>query len=254
MCSRLWVPSRNQSGVASGVIIRFALIYHALGGISLFPPDAFICSITSFHGRGFLPVQANRTSPCKDERDVDRAFVSAPLAKLARGSSQRWLRPQNPCSLDELVRDIDRVCAAEQPLQRGRRCRVKEHKYPHRLGQHISPFRGPMLYSCPETKQCEGRSWNTRLYREKRQDSSVVLSTAAWTSSASASYSASMQNGLKRKALKLNRPMRLRQQTSQPFNRPFLFPIIGKFCHKKTRWSLLPPKTGPSYSTISRAP
>ena len=46
-----------------GVIIRFALIYHALGGISLFPPDAYICSITSFHGRGFLRVQANRTSP-----------------------------------------------------------------------------------------------------------------------------------------------------------------------------------------------
>ncbi len=38
-----------------GVIIGFALLYHAFGNLPLFPPDAFTYSITSFHGRGFFP-------------------------------------------------------------------------------------------------------------------------------------------------------------------------------------------------------
>ncbi len=38
-----------------GVIIGFALLYHAFGNLPLLPPDAFTYSITSFHGRGFFP-------------------------------------------------------------------------------------------------------------------------------------------------------------------------------------------------------
>jgi len=37
------------------IIVGFALAYHALGQLSLFPPDAFVYSLTSFHGRGFFP-------------------------------------------------------------------------------------------------------------------------------------------------------------------------------------------------------
>ena len=37
------------------LIFGFALAYHFLAGLSLFPPDAFVFSITSFHGRGFFP-------------------------------------------------------------------------------------------------------------------------------------------------------------------------------------------------------
>lgn len=44
------------------VIIGFALAYHALGNLSLFPPDAFVYSLTSFHGRGFFPGLEHTTS------------------------------------------------------------------------------------------------------------------------------------------------------------------------------------------------
>jgi len=37
------------------IIVGFAFLYHALGNLSLFPPDAFVYSLTSFHGRGFFP-------------------------------------------------------------------------------------------------------------------------------------------------------------------------------------------------------
>jgi uncharacterized protein YjbI with pentapeptide repeats len=37
------------------VIIGFGLLYNAFGRLSLFPPDAFVYSLTSFHGRGFFP-------------------------------------------------------------------------------------------------------------------------------------------------------------------------------------------------------
>ena len=37
------------------VIVGFALAYSVFGHLSLFPPDAFIYSLTSFHGRGFFP-------------------------------------------------------------------------------------------------------------------------------------------------------------------------------------------------------
>lgn len=37
------------------IIIGFALAYHVFGQLSLFPPDAFVYSLTSFHGRGFFP-------------------------------------------------------------------------------------------------------------------------------------------------------------------------------------------------------
>jgi Pentapeptide repeats (8 copies) len=38
-----------------GMISLFALAYHYIGGLSLYPPDAFVYSLTSFHGRGFFP-------------------------------------------------------------------------------------------------------------------------------------------------------------------------------------------------------
>ncbi len=37
------------------IVCGFALAYHLLGQLSLFPPDAFVYSLTSFHGRGFFP-------------------------------------------------------------------------------------------------------------------------------------------------------------------------------------------------------
>jgi uncharacterized protein YjbI with pentapeptide repeats len=37
------------------IIFGFALTYHALGQLTLYPPDAFVYSLTSFHGRGFFP-------------------------------------------------------------------------------------------------------------------------------------------------------------------------------------------------------
>jgi len=44
------------------IIVGFALAYHALGQLSLFPPDAFVYSLTSFHGRGFFPGLETRHS------------------------------------------------------------------------------------------------------------------------------------------------------------------------------------------------
>ncbi len=44
------------------IIIGFALAYHAFGQLSLSPPDAFVYSLTSFHGRGFFPGLENRHS------------------------------------------------------------------------------------------------------------------------------------------------------------------------------------------------
>jgi len=43
-------------------VCGFALAYHLLGQLSLFPPDAFVYSLTSFHGRGFFPGLEHRTS------------------------------------------------------------------------------------------------------------------------------------------------------------------------------------------------
>ena len=37
------------------IIALFAFSYHLFGGLSLYPPDAFVYSLTSFHGRGFFP-------------------------------------------------------------------------------------------------------------------------------------------------------------------------------------------------------
>jgi len=37
------------------IIIGFALAYFVFGHLSLWPPDAFVFSVTSFHGRGFFP-------------------------------------------------------------------------------------------------------------------------------------------------------------------------------------------------------
>ncbi len=39
----------------SFVIVVFAIAYSILGHLSLWPPDAFVYSMTSFHGRGFFP-------------------------------------------------------------------------------------------------------------------------------------------------------------------------------------------------------
>ena len=44
------------------VIVGFAFLYHTLGNLSLFPPDAFVYSLTSFHGRGFFPGLQNKPS------------------------------------------------------------------------------------------------------------------------------------------------------------------------------------------------
>jgi len=44
------------------IIVSFALVYHAFGNLPLFPPGAFVYSITSFHGRGFFPGLEYRTS------------------------------------------------------------------------------------------------------------------------------------------------------------------------------------------------
>jgi len=38
-----------------GIIFGFALAYYTFGHLSLWPPDAFVYSLTSFHGRGFFP-------------------------------------------------------------------------------------------------------------------------------------------------------------------------------------------------------
>jgi uncharacterized protein YjbI with pentapeptide repeats len=38
-----------------GIILGFALAYYTFGHLSLWPPDAFVYSLTSFHGRGFFP-------------------------------------------------------------------------------------------------------------------------------------------------------------------------------------------------------
>ena len=44
------------------IIVGFALTYHALGQLSLYPPDALVFSLTSFHGRGFFPGLGNEAS------------------------------------------------------------------------------------------------------------------------------------------------------------------------------------------------
>ncbi len=43
-------------------IFVFALAYHFLGGLTLYPPDAFVFSIMSFHGRGFFPALSQETN------------------------------------------------------------------------------------------------------------------------------------------------------------------------------------------------
>ncbi len=44
------------------IIVGFAFAYHFLGGLSLYPPDAVIFSIMSFHGRGFFPNLSSETN------------------------------------------------------------------------------------------------------------------------------------------------------------------------------------------------
>jgi len=44
------------------IIVGFAFAYYALGHLSLFPPDAFVYSLTSFHGHGFFPGIQNKPS------------------------------------------------------------------------------------------------------------------------------------------------------------------------------------------------
>lgn len=43
-------------------ILVFALAYHFLGELALYPPDAFVFSIMSFHGRGFFPSLSQETN------------------------------------------------------------------------------------------------------------------------------------------------------------------------------------------------
>jgi hypothetical protein len=44
------------------ILLGFAIAYYAIGHLSLFPPDAFVYSLTSFHGRGFFPGLENKPS------------------------------------------------------------------------------------------------------------------------------------------------------------------------------------------------
>src|SRR5258706_5813865 len=44
------------------IIFGFALAYYGLGHLSLWPPDAIVYSLTSFHGRGFFPGLQSRPS------------------------------------------------------------------------------------------------------------------------------------------------------------------------------------------------
>ena len=43
-------------------IFVFALAYHFLGGLTLYPPDALVFSVMSFHGRGFFPALSQETN------------------------------------------------------------------------------------------------------------------------------------------------------------------------------------------------
>ncbi len=43
-------------------IFVFAFAYHFLGGLSLYPPESFVFSIMSFHGRGFFPAFSQETN------------------------------------------------------------------------------------------------------------------------------------------------------------------------------------------------
>jgi hypothetical protein len=47
-------PSRSVIWYLATIFV-FALAYHFLGGLSFYPPDAFVFSVMSFHGRGFFP-------------------------------------------------------------------------------------------------------------------------------------------------------------------------------------------------------
>jgi len=44
------------------IIFGFALTYHTFGQLALYPPDALVFSLTSFHGRGFFPGLGNEAS------------------------------------------------------------------------------------------------------------------------------------------------------------------------------------------------
>ena len=44
------------------IIFSFGITYHLFGDLSLWPPDAFVYSLTSFHGRGFFPGLQNNHS------------------------------------------------------------------------------------------------------------------------------------------------------------------------------------------------
>ena len=62
------------------IIIGFGLLYHAFGRLSLFPPDAFVYSLTSFHGRGFFP--GLETKPSLHDPLVMLAAVEAVVGLL----------------------------------------------------------------------------------------------------------------------------------------------------------------------------
>ena len=44
------------------IIFGFVLTYHTFGQLALYPPDALVFSLTSFHGRGFFPGLGNEAS------------------------------------------------------------------------------------------------------------------------------------------------------------------------------------------------
>lgn len=54
-------PGRSVLWYLAAILV-FALAYHFLGGLTLYPPDAFVFSIMSFHGRGFFPALSQETN------------------------------------------------------------------------------------------------------------------------------------------------------------------------------------------------
>ena len=54
-------PGRSVIWYVATILV-FAFAYHLLGGLPLYPPDAFVFSVMSFHGRGFFPALSQETN------------------------------------------------------------------------------------------------------------------------------------------------------------------------------------------------
>ena len=65
------------------VIFGFAAAYNAFGHLSLWPPDAFVFSVASFHGRGFFPPIDNNASSGKNIMLQTSLTLHDPIVMLA---------------------------------------------------------------------------------------------------------------------------------------------------------------------------